>query len=166
MECRKTKTKVVTTKITGNHYQLKVKSHALPGARESVSDKDAVGFCFASDWLRFWLKREKAWVTKKRLVFVFHLIGLESGLSAAKRKWLRRGWFYFFASDWFRVWLKRGKAQVIMTRQAFVSQLIGYEPGASFLSQSQSEVEWKQWNSRLLSTHNLKIVLRPQLKIT
>ena len=53
--------------------------------------------------------------------------------------------------------LKRGKTQVTESWLVLVLHLIGWVGGASFLDQSQSEVEQNQWNLGLLSTLNWKL---------
>ena len=53
--------------------------------------------------------------------------------------------------------LKRGKTRVTESWLVLVLHLIGWVGGASFLDQSQSEVEQNQWNLGLLSTLNWKL---------
>ena len=52
IECRKTKTKVITTanQNKDKYHNEPMRSHA----RENASDQVAIGFSSASDWLRGW----------------------------------------------------------------------------------------------------------------
>ena len=59
-ECRKTKTKVITTanqnrgKCHKNQLKPKANTCYRPDARKNTSDQTAIGFSFASDWPRGW----------------------------------------------------------------------------------------------------------------
>ena len=83
IECRKTKTKLITTtnQNKGKYYKkpmtgLKVNTCKRPRALENVGDQVTIGFNFASDWLRGWrefsrpiTERRKAKPMKRRITF-------------------------------------------------------------------------------------------------
>ena len=62
--------------VTGSQSELKVNTRNRPQARESASDQAAIGFSFASDWLRGWrefsrpiTERSKAKPMQSRITF-------------------------------------------------------------------------------------------------
>ena len=82
IECRKTKTKVITTanenKEICQKEPMRTQSNACnqPQARENARDQIAIGFSFASDWLRGWrefsrpiTKHSKAKLMQSRIIF-------------------------------------------------------------------------------------------------
>ena len=56
MECRKTKTKVITLANHGNQNQLKLEliTRSRHKAQENVHPRTTIGFSFSSDWLKKW----------------------------------------------------------------------------------------------------------------